>query len=102
MVLASFRLILLVPRLQEVFATAAGALSSSGNELLARVTFEGRRLAPIRGAAQPTYLLPVNAGQLSITLPPTYRWWRWGQLALLLVVLFLAAPFGSTRPDGSP
>jgi GT2 family glycosyltransferase len=91
---------------------AAAGAGSSGRRLVvaepagwaryARVAFEGRRLTPIRGAAQPTYLLPVNAGQLSITLTPTHRWWRWGQLALLLVVLFLAAPFGSTRPDRSP
>ena len=36
-----FGLILLVPKLQDVFASATGALSSSGNQLLARVTFDG-------------------------------------------------------------
>ena len=40
-ILGIFGLILLVPKLQSVFATATGALSNSGNELLARVTFEG-------------------------------------------------------------
>ncbi|HLZ98481.1 MAG TPA: cytochrome c biogenesis CcdA family protein [Steroidobacteraceae bacterium] len=40
-ILAIFGLILLVPKLQNVFATATGALSNSGNELMARVTFEG-------------------------------------------------------------
>jgi len=40
-VLAIFGAILLVPKLQETFASASGALSNSGNELLARVTFEG-------------------------------------------------------------
>ena len=68
----------------------------------ARVTFAGRRLAAIAGAEQPTYLVPPNAGQLSITLAPTHQWWRWGQLGLLLVVLFLAAPFGSMRSRGTP
>jgi hypothetical protein len=63
----------------------------------AQVTFAGRRLAAIAGAPQPTYLVPAEAGQLSITLPPTHPSWRWGQLGLLLVVLFLAAPIGSTR-----
>ena len=38
-----------------------------------------------------------DAGHLTITLAPTWQWWRWGQLGLLLVVLFLAAPFGSVR-----
>ena len=40
-ILAIFGLILLVPKLQSVFARATGALSNSGNELLARVTFDG-------------------------------------------------------------
>jgi hypothetical protein len=63
----------------------------------ARVTFAGRRLVAIASAQQPTYLVPPNAGRLSITLAPTHQRWRWAQLGLLLVVLFLAAPFGSTR-----
>jgi hypothetical protein len=66
------------------------------------VTFAGRRLEAIAGAEQPTYLLPPIAGQLSITLAPTHQWWRWGQLGLLLVVLFLAAPLGSTRSRRTP
>ncbi len=63
----------------------------------ARVTFAGRELAVVGGGGQPTYLLPSSAGQLTITLAPTWQWWRWGQLGLLLVVLFLAVPFGSVR-----
>jgi len=63
----------------------------------ARVSFAGRELAVVAGGAQPSYVLPSSAGQLSITLAPTFRWWRWGQLGLLLVVLFLAAPLGSAR-----
>ncbi len=63
----------------------------------ARVTFAGRELAAVAGGEQPAYLLPSNAGELSITLAPTQQRWRWGQLGLLLVVLFLAAPVGSTR-----
>jgi GT2 family glycosyltransferase len=68
----------------------------------ARVTFAGRRLATVAGAEQPTYLLPPNPGRLSISLVPTYQRWRWGQLGLLLVVLFLAAPFGPTRRKRTP
>lgn len=63
----------------------------------AHVTFAGRRLAPVAGAEQPTYPVPPKAGRLTITLAPNHQRWRWGQLGLLLVVLFLAAPFGSTR-----
>jgi len=63
----------------------------------ARVTFAGRRLAAIAGAGQPTYLVPPDAGRLSITLTPTRHWWNWARLGLLLAALFLAAPFGSSR-----
>ncbi|HEY5249315.1 MAG TPA: glycosyltransferase family 2 protein, partial [Dermatophilaceae bacterium] len=66
----------------------------------ARVTFAGRRLMALAGEQQPTYLLPPVAGQLRVTLMPSHPWWRWGQLCLLLVVLFLAAPFGSARSRG--
>ena len=63
----------------------------------ARVTFAGRELAVRGDREQPTYDLPPAAGQLAITLEPTERWWRWGQLGLLLAVLFVAAPFGPSR-----
>lgn len=63
----------------------------------ARVTFAGRRLAPMAGAEQPTYRVPATAGQLDVSLAPSHSWWRWAQLGLLVVLLFLAAPFGSRR-----
>jgi cytochrome c-type biogenesis protein len=40
-ILGAFGLILLVPHLQNLFMRSTGALSNSGNQLLARVTFEG-------------------------------------------------------------
>ena len=69
----------------------------------ARVTFAGRQAAAVAGAEQPTYLVPSSAGRLDVTLSPTYPWWRWGQLGLLLAVLFMAAPFGAahSRPPDS-
>ena len=63
----------------------------------ARVTFAGRELAVVGGGDQPAYVVPPSAGQLTITLAPAQQWWRYGQLGLLLVVVFLAAPFGSSR-----
>jgi hypothetical protein len=63
----------------------------------ATVTFAGRELAAVAGRAQPTYDMPPSSGQLIITVTPNQQWWRWGQLGLLLVVLFLAAPLGSSR-----
>ncbi len=64
---------------------------------VARVTFAGRKLTAVGGGGQPAYDVPASAGQLTITLAPTQQRWRWGQLGLLLAVLFLAAPFGSAR-----
>ena len=69
----------------------------AGWEDHARVSFEGRELVAVGGRAQPTYDVPSAGGRLTITLEPTRPWWRLGQLGLLLVVLFLAAPFGSAR-----
>jgi hypothetical protein len=63
----------------------------------ARVTFAGRRIAALAGVEQPTYPVPSAAGRLDITLAPTHPRWGWGQLGLLLVVLFMAAPFGAAR-----
>jgi GT2 family glycosyltransferase len=63
----------------------------------ARVTFAGRGLSPAAGTAQPTYILPSGAGQLNIVPEPSQPRWRWGQLGVLLLVLFLGAPWGSTR-----
>jgi cytochrome c-type biogenesis protein len=40
-ILALFGLVLLVPKLQELFARATSVFSNSGNQLLARVTFGG-------------------------------------------------------------
>jgi hypothetical protein len=68
----------------------------------ARVTYAGRRLDAVAGARQPTYLLPPTSGELSITLAPTRDGWNWARLGLLAVVLFMAAPFGSTRRRGAP
>jgi cytochrome c biogenesis protein CcdA len=40
-ILAMFGLVMLVPKLQDLFTRAASILSNSGNQLLARITFEG-------------------------------------------------------------
>ena len=87
--------------------TAPATASTPGRRLVvaepagwaehARVTFAGRQLATVTGGDQPTYDLPSSAGRLTISLTPTQPWWRIGQLGLLLVVLFLSAPFGSSR-----
>ena len=40
-ILAMFGLVMLVPKLQDLFTRATSILSNSGNQLLARMTFEG-------------------------------------------------------------
>jgi hypothetical protein len=63
----------------------------------ALVTFDGRRLEPVAGTAQPTYAVPPTAGVLRIDLAAAQPWWRLGQAVLLGLVVFLAVPFGNRR-----
>ena len=63
----------------------------------ALVTFDGRRLAPVAGAAQPTYALPATPGALQVDLAAAQPWWRLGQAVLLAFVVFMAVPFGNRR-----
>jgi hypothetical protein len=61
------------------------------------VTFDGRRLEPVAGAAQPTYAVPPTAGALKVDLAAAQPWWRLGQALLLGFVVFMAVPFGNRR-----
>jgi hypothetical protein len=62
----------------------------------ARVAVDGTVLAPRGDAA--AYPLPAGSARLTVEVLPTDRWWRVVQGATLLLVLFLAVPFG-TRPS---
>lgn len=44
-----------------------------------------------------TYTVPAGRADLTIDVAPPDPWWRWGQLALLAVALFLAVPTGRRR-----
>jgi hypothetical protein len=59
----------------------------------ARVAVDGTVLAPSGDAA--AYRLPEGSGRLTVEVLPTDRWWRIGQGAALLLVVFLAVPFGT-------
>lgn len=63
----------------------------------ARVTLDGRELEQVADARRPTYALPASAGGLEIRVEPAHARWRWAQLALLALAVFLAIPFGSAR-----
>jgi cytochrome c biogenesis protein CcdA len=82
--LAVFGLVLLIPKLQEVFARATGALGNSGNQLLARVTLGGLAgqfavgallgivwspcVGPTLGAATTLASQGKNLGQISVLM----------------------------------
>jgi hypothetical protein len=59
----------------------------------ARVSVDGTVLAPVDGTA--AYPLPEGAGRLTVEVLPTGRWWRLVQGAALVLVVFLAVPFGT-------
>ena len=59
----------------------------------ARVTVDGRVLAP-RGEGA-VYALPAGPATISVEVLPTNAAWRYAQGILLLVVAFLAIPFGN-------
>ena len=61
------------------------------------VSFDGRALAAVAAQAQPTYAVPATAGLLRVDLAAAQPWWRFGQAALLGLVVFLALPFGNRR-----
>ena len=65
----------------------------------ARVSLDGRVLAPDTAGAQPAYALPAGPGHLTVEVLPRDRMWLWAQGALLGILAFLALPLG-TRSSG--
>lgn len=59
----------------------------------ARVAVDGHVLAPNGDAA--SYSLPAGPATISVDVLPTNAIWRYAQGVLLLVVVFLAVPFGN-------
>ncbi len=66
----------------------------------ASVTFRGAALAATPGSAQPTYAVPAGTGTLSVTVDGGPAWWRLLQGLGLIVLLFLAIPFGRRQSRG--
>ena len=63
----------------------------------ATVTFNGSQLTSVQGHATPTYALPQEPGSLVIDIPPIRRGWSYAHLAIVVLVVFLAVPFGNRR-----
>jgi hypothetical protein len=63
----------------------------------ATVRADGTVLTADAGADQPTYRLPGTASSVSIEVQASHPTWRWVQLGLLVLTVFLAVPFGRRR-----
>jgi hypothetical protein len=59
----------------------------------AKVTSDGTVLAPT--GEQAAYRLPAGAHTVTVDVLPGDQWWRWAQGITLLVLAFLAIPFGN-------
>ncbi|NHA67991.1 glycosyltransferase [Phycicoccus flavus] len=58
------------------------------------VRADGRVLTPVADADSPTYPLPRGTVRLSIEVTDPQRWWHLGQVIGLVLLAFLAVPFG--------
>ena len=72
----------------------------------ATVSFAGQTLAPLADRPFPSYAVPPGAGELSVDLATSDPWWRLAQGLALLLVIFMATPFGNRgsrrrEPSGS-
>lgn len=90
-VLALFGLIMLVPKLQELFARAASALSNSGNQLLARVTFDGLAGQFLVGALLGLVWSPCVGPTLGAASTLASQGKDLGQISLLMLVFGIGA-----------
>jgi cytochrome c-type biogenesis protein len=90
-ILAIFGLILVVPKLQNVFATATGALSNSGNDLLARVTFEGFPGQFLVGLLLGVVWSPCVGPTLGAATTLASQGRDLGQIALLMLIFGVGA-----------
>jgi cytochrome c-type biogenesis protein len=90
-ILAIFGLILLVPRLQSLFATATGALSNSGNQLIARVTLEGFTGQFLVGLLLGVVWSPCVGPTLGAATTLASQGSDLGQIALLMLIFGVGA-----------
>jgi GT2 family glycosyltransferase len=58
------------------------------------VAADGVTVPLVRGATTPTYVLPIGTSTLTVTVTDPMRWWHVGQGVAVLLLAFLAIPFG--------
>jgi cytochrome c-type biogenesis protein len=90
-VLAIFGLILLVPKFQDLTARAAGTLSNSGNQLLARMTFEGLAGQFLVGVLLGVVWSPCVGPTLGAATTLASQGRDLGQIALLMLLFGIGA-----------
>jgi cytochrome c biogenesis protein CcdA len=89
--LAVFGLVLLVPKLQDVFARATAALGNSGNQLLARVTFGGLAGQFAVGALLGIVWSPCVGPTLGAATTLASQGKNLGQIGLLMLIFGVGA-----------
>jgi len=90
-ILALFGLILLVPRLQDGFARAAGALSNSGNQLLSRITLQGLTGQFLIGTVLGVVWSPCVGPTLGAATTLASQGRNLGQIGLLMLIFGVGA-----------
>lgn len=90
-VLAAFGAILLVPRLSELFARAAGIVGNSGNRLLARITLEGLAGQFLVGALLGVVWSPCVGPTLGAATTLASQGKDLGQISLLMLLFGIGA-----------
>jgi cytochrome c-type biogenesis protein len=90
-ILAVFGLILLVPRLQDGFARAAGALSNSGNQLLGRITLQGLTGQFVIGALLGVVWSPCVGPTLGAATTLASQGRDLAQISLLMLIFGIGA-----------
>lgn len=90
-ILAVFGLVLLVPRLQDLFARASAVLSDSGSQLLARVTLGGLAGQFLVGALLGVVWSPCVGPTLGAATTLASQGKDLGQIALLMLIFGIGA-----------
>jgi cytochrome c-type biogenesis protein len=90
-ILATFGLVLLVPRLQDLFARMTSALSNSGNQLLSRITIGGFAGQLIVGVLLGVVWSPCVGPTLGAATTLASQGKNLAQIALLMLLFGLGA-----------
>jgi cytochrome c-type biogenesis protein len=90
-ILAVFGVILLVPKLQDLFAQATSTLSNSGNQLLARMTFDGLSGQFLVGILMGVVWSPCVGPTLGAATTLASQGQNLGQIGLLMLIFGIGA-----------